>query len=90
VITQLRDVRAAGESTEVAVEHQQQPVAAVVFETAGVAGAVQKGEGDGRLAGEVFHMGLLIFVTGYNLVYYVVESLLFGISIRVTNRNHQG
>lgn len=54
-ITQLRDVRAAGESAEVAVEHHQQPASPELLEAVALAGAVLKAEGDGGPSGQVTH-----------------------------------
>jgi len=54
-VTQLRDVRAAGESSEVAVEHHQQPISPVLLEAVALPRAVLKPEGDGGLSGQVTH-----------------------------------
>lgn len=54
-ITQLRDVRAAGESAEVAVEHHQQPIPAVLLEVVDSSGTVTEPEGDGGFSGQVIH-----------------------------------
>ena len=54
-ITQLRDVRAAGESAEVAVEHHHQPATPELLEVVAPACAVPKAEGDGGLPGQVTH-----------------------------------
>jgi len=55
VITQLRDVRPAGESTEVAMKHHQQPTSPVVFEKVGFPAAVPKVERDGRVSRQIAH-----------------------------------
>jgi len=54
-ITQLRDVRPAGESAEVAVKHHQQPIPAVLLEMVHSAGTVPKPEGNGGFSGQVTH-----------------------------------
>ena len=55
VITQLRDVRPAGESTEVAMEHHQQPASPVVFEKVGFSAAIPKCERYGRFPRQAAH-----------------------------------
>jgi hypothetical protein len=59
VITQLRDVRAAGESAEVAVEHQQKPFSTVRLEPVDPTGTVPELERHGGFPGQVGHDGLL-------------------------------
>ena len=54
-VTQLRDVRPAGKSTEVAMEHHQQPASPVVFEKVGFSAAVPKGERYGRFPRQDAH-----------------------------------
>jgi hypothetical protein len=54
-ITQLRDVRPARESAEVAMKHHQQPTSTVLLKAVTLAGTVPKSEGDGGLSGEVNH-----------------------------------
>jgi hypothetical protein len=54
-ITQLRDVRPARESAEVAVKHHQQPTSTVLLEVVTPAGTVPKMERDGGLPGQVAH-----------------------------------
>jgi len=54
-ITQLRDMRPAGESAEVAVKHHQQPIPAVLLEVVNSAGTVPKPEGDGGFSGQITH-----------------------------------
>jgi hypothetical protein len=58
MITQLRDVRPARESAEVAMKHHQEPTFPVVFEKVNLAVAVSKFERDGRFSRQVTH-GLL-------------------------------
>ena len=58
-ITQLRDVRPAGKSAEVAVKHQQQPVPAVVREKMSSPVTVPKFERWGGFSGQVGHDKLL-------------------------------
>jgi len=55
MITQLRDVRPAGQSAEVAVKHQQQPVPAVVREKMNSTATVPKFEWDGRFSRQLVH-----------------------------------
>src|SRR5659263_202091 len=59
-ITQLRDMRPAGQSAEVAMENQQQPTTAVVREKVNPAAAVPKFERRGGFSGQVVHDALLI------------------------------
>ena len=54
MITQLRDVRTAWQSAEVAMKDHEEPVTPEVFKPAGDAAAVAEGEGDGRFAFETF------------------------------------
>jgi hypothetical protein len=58
MITQLRDVRPAGESTEVAMKHHQQPASPVVLEKEGFSAAVPKAERDGGISRQIPHGGL--------------------------------
>jgi hypothetical protein len=55
LITQLRDVRAAGESAEVAMKHHQQPTPPVVFEKVDFPAAVPKVERHGRFSRQITH-----------------------------------
>jgi hypothetical protein len=55
MITQLRDVRPAGQSAEVAVKHQQQPAPAVVRENMNSTATVPKFERDGRFPRQLVH-----------------------------------
>jgi len=55
MITQLRDVCPARESTEVAMKHHQQPTSPVVFEKVGFPAAVPKVERDGRMSRQIAH-----------------------------------
>ena len=55
MITQLRDVPPARESTEVPMEHHQQPASPVVFEKVGFSAAVPKAERDGRISRQIPH-----------------------------------
>ena len=57
-VTQLRDVRPAGKSTEVAMEHHQQPASPEVFEKVWFAAAVPKGERFGRASCQIAHCRL--------------------------------
>jgi hypothetical protein len=49
---QLRDVRAARQSAEVPVKHQQQPPAGVIGQAADRTGRVRKRKIDGRFSNE--------------------------------------
>jgi len=69
LLAQLRKMPPAGESTEVAVKDQQQPVPPVIFKPVGVPGTVVQGEGDGGLAGQCRHgvpplLGSLVLAPG--------------------------
>lgn len=55
MITQLRDVRPAGQSAEVAVKHQQQPAPAVVRENMNSTATVPKFERNGRFPRQIVH-----------------------------------
>jgi hypothetical protein len=55
MITQLRDVRPAGESTEMTMKDHQKPIAFVIIEMMGLAIAVMKVEWNGQLVCEAFH-----------------------------------
>src|SRR5258706_14019108 len=55
MITQLRDVRAAGQSAEVAVKHQQQPAPTVVRESVNSTITVPQFERNGRFPRQVAH-----------------------------------
>ena len=55
MITQLRDVRPAGKSAEVAVKHQQQPAPAVVRENMNSTATIPKFERNGRLPRQLVH-----------------------------------
>ena len=55
MITQLRDVRPAGQSAEVAVEHQQQPAPTVVRENMNSTTTVPKLEPNGRFPRQFAH-----------------------------------
>jgi len=65
VITQLRDVRTAGESTEVPVKDQQKPMPPEFFEPVGIAAAVAEIKRNGGFSGEVFQ-GELLPISGLN------------------------
>ena len=55
MITQLRDVRPAGQSAEVAVKHQQQPAPTVVRENMNSTTTVPKFERNGRFPRQLVH-----------------------------------
>ena len=55
MITQLRDVRPAGQSAEVAVKHQQQPAPTVVRENMNSTTTVPKFERNGRFPCQLVH-----------------------------------
>jgi hypothetical protein len=55
MITQLRDVRPAGQSAEVAVKHQQQPAPAVVRENMNSTATIPKFERNGRFPRQIVH-----------------------------------
>ena len=55
MITQLRDVRPARESAEMAMKHHQQPTPPVVFEKVGIPSAVLKVERYGRFSRQIAH-----------------------------------
>jgi hypothetical protein len=55
MITQLRDVRPAGESAEVAMEHQKQPAPPVIVEEMGYSAAVPKIKRYGRFSRQITH-----------------------------------
>jgi hypothetical protein len=55
MITQLRDVRPARESAEVAMKHHQKPTSPVVFEKMTLAVDVSKFERYGRFSRQVTH-----------------------------------
>ena len=56
-ITQLRDVRPARKSAEMAMKHHQQPTSTVLLKEMTLAGTVPKMEWDGGLSGQVAHGG---------------------------------
>jgi hypothetical protein len=58
MITQLRDVRPARESAEVAMKHHQKPPSSVIFEKVTLAVDVSKFERYGRFSCHMIH-GLL-------------------------------
>ncbi len=72
-VTQLRDVRAAGKSAEVAMKDHQEPTPLEVLETVSFSAAVLKSKRDGRFSGPIAH-GLLpahhasLVVTEYGLL----------------------
>jgi len=55
MITQLRDVRPAGQSAKVAMKHQQQPAPTVVRENMNSTTTVPKFEGNGRFPRQLVH-----------------------------------
>jgi hypothetical protein len=55
MITQLRDVRPAGESAKVAMIHHQKPTSPVVFEKMSFSAAVSKVERYGRFSCQITH-----------------------------------
>lgn len=55
MFTQLRDVRPAGKSAEVAVKHQQQPAPTVVRENMNSTATIPKFERDGRFPRQFVH-----------------------------------
>jgi len=61
MLTQLREVRPAGESAKVAMKNHQEPPATVIIELVEMAIAVVEAEGDRRLVRQVFHGCLLGF-----------------------------
>ena len=61
MLTQLREVRPAGESAEMAMENHQKPHAPVIIELVDMAIAIVQAERDSRLVRQVFHGCLLGF-----------------------------
>jgi len=59
MITQLRDVRAAGESAEVAVKDHQEPLPPVIFEPVRGPPAVAEIESNGGFSCQLMQIGLL-------------------------------
>jgi hypothetical protein len=57
VLLQLQQMPSAGESTEMAMEHQKQPVSAVVLQTMHSPGEINEREWRGRIA-DAHHRGL--------------------------------
>ena len=55
LLTQLREVRPAGESPEVAMEHHQEPAAPVIFEEMTSAVALLEPERNGRSPRQIIH-----------------------------------
>lgn len=74
-ITQLRDVRAAGESTQVAVKHHQQPAAAKIGKLVRRSAGISKVETESRFAGQVIH-GCLLGQGSFKLLFGSLDGLL--------------
>lgn len=61
MLTQLRQVFAAGQSREMAVEHEQEPIARVLTESVGVLAFVRQFEGGGVEAYPIDQWSILVF-----------------------------
>ena len=69
LITQLRDMRSAGESTKMPMKNQQEPTAFILFQGVQVTITVMNGKIIRRLTSQITHCGTSVFFLPLNLLY---------------------